>query len=414
MSLYDGYTKKKAYIDNKQRGQTAPKSVIFSNVSTNTTATGIKTNSREIPQQIINGLNEVKIKSDFRFFSLESNIDNYLLQIEQLNTKIQETSLDSETKTKIRGDLCYVAREAAIKLHNSGFYRKPADQAIKTDKAIEIIKALIREFDDIPILEEQLNEDLSKLREQKRSPFSVKTQGRITVFIIVVIVIVAFFGCTSKAGNSSKGLSLTIPKESTKAYSSTIKFDKSGGRGGNETVLGIIGKPMPKATSPTKSGYDFGGYYSEPDGEGIQYYNSSMESVHDWDIEKNTTLYAYWVKQKETSMTSNTGAGKAVYVDAVSIFPEYGIYNEGSNTYHHFVCRCKTTAGSTIWIYISCSDYHRYFDSSVSTKVSELYADTVSFSSRKRIHGLTITAESILSGLGPQTDTVIVEFSSVN
>ena len=137
----DGYTKKKAPVDNKQGEQTTPKSVIFNNVSIHNTSADIKSNSKEIPQQIIYELNKVKLNSDLRFFISQSGVDNYLLQIEQLNAKIKETSLDSETKTKIRGDLCYVAREAAINLHNSGRYRQPADQAIKTDKAIEIIKS---------------------------------------------------------------------------------------------------------------------------------------------------------------------------------------------------------------------------------------------------------------------------------
>lgn len=83
--------------------------------------------------------------------------------------------------------------------------------------------------------------------------------------------------------------------------SSTLRFtnitlDKQSGTGGTSAVVAVNGVAMAAgATPPTRTGYVFGGYYSEPDGAGTRYFTKTMASAHDWDQTAATaTLYAKW------------------------------------------------------------------------------------------------------------------------
>ena len=74
----------------------------------------------------------------------------------------------------------------------------------------------------------------------------------------------------------------------------TVTLDPQNGTKG--TVITVTyDQPMPSGLeAPTKLGHEFMGYYSGYNGTGIQYYNSSMMSGNNWDIDNNTTLYAFW------------------------------------------------------------------------------------------------------------------------
>ena len=77
-----------------------------------------------------------------------------------------------------------------------------------------------------------------------------------------------------------------------RANTYTITFNKQGGTGGTSSVTVTYDSPMPTASAPTRAGYTFSGYY---DSDGYtQYYNSSMQSVRNWDQPSNATLYAHW------------------------------------------------------------------------------------------------------------------------
>lgn len=63
----------------------------------------------------------------------------------------------------------------------------------------------------------------------------------------------------------------------------------------NPVIDVIYGEAMPEdVLAPTKVGYIFLGYFAENNAESTQYYTIDMESVRDYDIEGNTTLYAQW------------------------------------------------------------------------------------------------------------------------
>lgn len=85
-----------------------------------------------------------------------------------------------------------------------------------------------------------------------------------------------------------------------------VTFDKQGGNGGTSYVMASIDEDMPTAKAPSKSGYVFNGYYSEVEGVGIQYYNPQMKSTHKWNITNDSTLFAYWIKEKSSEKDNDT------------------------------------------------------------------------------------------------------------
>lgn len=73
----------------------------------------------------------------------------------------------------------------------------------------------------------------------------------------------------------------------------SVTLDKQGGAGGNSNVLAVYGQKLESKTAPTRIGYTFKGYFSQPNGQGKQYYDSDMQGEI-WDELKNITLYACW------------------------------------------------------------------------------------------------------------------------
>lgn len=73
----------------------------------------------------------------------------------------------------------------------------------------------------------------------------------------------------------------------------TITFDTQGGNAGF-SIYATVGEPMPPTAQPGKLGYEFLGYYTEPNGAGTKYYNEDMSSAHICDFETDATLYAKW------------------------------------------------------------------------------------------------------------------------
>lgn len=194
----------------------------------------------------------------------------------------------------------------------------------------------------------------------------------------------------------------------------TITLNKDGGGGGTSSVKVSKGSNMPNASAPTRSGYIFKGYYSKKNGEGQQYYDSNMNSVHKWDKDSNGTLYAYW-KINRQSFSQKLAVGSYAYTKIVSIQPKYLIYEENEEWGYAYVCKCKTSGGSTVWIYIECSDYWDNFDDNAGNHVGYWGANKISFSSAKKINGKVMFADSKSSGLSDKLGVEkILKFTSIS
>jgi len=78
------------------------------------------------------------------------------------------------------------------------------------------------------------------------------------------------------------------------AKTHVITFNKEGGTGGSDNATATFDAAMPVATAPTRAGFVFGGYFTQANGAGVQYYSSTMVSLRNWDIDSATNLLARW------------------------------------------------------------------------------------------------------------------------
>ena len=91
-------------------------------------------------------------------------------------------------------------------------------------------------------------------------------------------------------------------------WTTTIALNMDGGSGGTSSIVVTYNAPMPTATAPTRTGYTFGGYYTESNGNGTRFYTEKMESAQDWNLAVNTSLYAKWVAKEYVVTFEYNGA----------------------------------------------------------------------------------------------------------
>lgn len=97
----------------------------------------------------------------------------------------------------------------------------------------------------------------------------------------------------------------------------TVTLDASGGDGGG-TVTAVYDADMPVISKPTRKGYTFLGYYTQPGGEGEMYYNSDGTSAKKYDKTDGLALYANWSANSYTvSFDMCGGNGGAASVDVI-------------------------------------------------------------------------------------------------
>lgn len=118
-----------------------------------------------------------------------------------------------------------------------------------------------------------------------------------------------------------------IPIEGREDIGYEITFNKEGGSGGTDCVYANYNCKMPSAVKPSRTGYNFGGYYIGQKGTGTQYYDSNMLSVTVWDKEEAVTLYAYWLPIRYTITyrgvegTSNNNPSSYTVEDTIYLVP---------------------------------------------------------------------------------------------
>lgn len=105
------------------------------------------------------------------------------------------------------------------------------------------------------------------------------------------------------------------PIVTRETYVVTFDLDIEGTTNGY-TANVTYGDKMQNITIPTRTGYTFGGYYTEQNGGGTQYYNAAGAATRKWDIASNTTLYAFWGKQYNVTLNANSGTGGPTSVTA--------------------------------------------------------------------------------------------------
>ncbi|MCQ2347815.1 MAG: InlB B-repeat-containing protein [Paludibacteraceae bacterium] len=93
----------------------------------------------------------------------------------------------------------------------------------------------------------------------------------------------------------------------------TVILDKQGGQDGSDNVQITYDTKTSTVTPPTKTGYDFQGYYAKTGGQGTKYFDKDGNAAETWDItEDNTTLFAHWTPIEYTIHYDNlNGTTKA-------------------------------------------------------------------------------------------------------
>lgn len=86
-------------------------------------------------------------------------------------------------------------------------------------------------------------------------------------------------------------------------------FDFDGGSGGTESVEVEANTELPEIDNPSLNGYAFMGYFTEPNGKGVQYYDEyggvrTYDGTYDY-----ITLYAYWEKEYTITLDKQGGSG---------------------------------------------------------------------------------------------------------
>ena len=123
-------------------------------------------------------------------------------------------------------------------------------------------------------------------------------------------------GFTDASAHWVKDANATITAQWT-AKTTTVTLDRQSGTTGDVEVTATYDAAMPSATMPTRTGYDFGGYYTGTSGSGTKYYNTNGSSAKNWNFEDATkTLYAKWTAHDYTityHLNGGTGATNTTY-----------------------------------------------------------------------------------------------------
>ncbi len=106
----------------------------------------------------------------------------------------------------------------------------------------------------------------------------------------------------------------------------TITFDANEGILGSSSTTATYGSAMPsQLTAPSRSGYDFVGYFDSQEG-GTKYYDASMQGSNNWDKDAPATLYAHWTEASYT-VTFDANGGEDVDITSKSV-----IFNSSYDT----------------------------------------------------------------------------------
>ena len=311
-------------------------------------------------EQAVAEMDSLKASADsLKVFATSIKVDEFIEKVRAINKKVKLISLDAELLEQVRENICYIARDVAITLHND---------KQQTEYALKIAKVLVTEFGDLYELKSKLTQDVATLSQQSMLQSRIRYQQQAQEDAdkakrIGCLVVVGFFLLIFLISGLSQ-----CDSSSSSDYSNS-----------------------------SSSGYS--NYYDDD----YNYNNDEQESSSNNDYSSTETVFS-----------QDSDSYDKVYIDIVSIEPSIGIgITNFSNT--DVACECKTSTGKTVWVYMSVSEYNLYIDSSASISNSfDADYEVVEYSSAKRIHGTARRADSLCDGLSSDTGTMVLEFSSID
>lgn len=260
-------------------------------------------------KQFVAELDALKASADsLKVFATSTKIDEFIGKVCAINKKVKLLSLDAELLEQVRENICYIARNVSIALHNDKH---------QTEFALKIAKMLVTEFGDLYKLKSKLTQEVETLSQQSilqsRTHYQQKAQKQaekqkligclVVIGIFLLILLISSLSQCDSSGSSDHSKSSSGYSNdygySNNAKTYTVTLEKQSGTGGSYSVTATYGEELPYASAPTRSGYEFNGYYSQTNGLGTKYYDSNMNSVASWYGSSDETIYAYWIKKSD-------------------------------------------------------------------------------------------------------------------
>lgn len=192
-----------------------------------------------------------------------------------------------------------------------------------------------------------------------------------------------------------------------------VTFDQ-----GPDTGYGVYAtydSPMPYISEPsirvpTRDGYLFGGYFSERDGKGTQYYSASGTSTHTYDLAYGTTLFAKWTKWETAADINSAGSGIKLTWDAMPSASTYTVWRSTTDLREN--ASKITTIASTSRSYMDSSAspgkrYWYWIEAKDSSGSSILFGSAIA-----AIRHLSV-AGNVTAQCGASTNSILVTWSAV-
>ena len=141
------------------------------------------------------------------------------------------------------------------------------------------------------------------------------------------------------AGSSLSAAKTIYAKFRAKTYTVNLSYSGQANYGSapsgvKSSVTATYGQAMPAMGTAPKAtnGYGFYGYYTEANGNGTKYYNADGTSAKDWDLDANTTLYAYFRQAAITGFTFSPASGTVAAGGSLTVTPNIDPTPEGTTT----------------------------------------------------------------------------------
>lgn len=151
----------------------------------------------------------------------------------------------------------------------------------------------------------------------------------------------------------------------------TIKIDNQDGEG-KTSIDFYYGDPLPDFDAPTKTGFDFLGYFGSPDNKDVAYYHYDMDPANEEKFKENPpeTIYAHWngIKYDVTFYPQN---GDKIFMKSIEFGGNMPDIDIPVKDYYDFMGYYAETAEGRVYFY---SQYPENKTSWCIVADTELYA----------------------------------------
>lgn len=202
--------------------------------------------SNKEAEQIVLDVDSLKASANsIKIYPSSAKVDEFILKLKAVNKKAKQISLERDLVEQVRENICYIARDVAITLHN---------EKEQTEMALKIANTLLSEFNDLPSLKPQLSQDVSALNQQILVKARIRQQEEAReqaakakgigclVWVGLILLFCLIAGGLSECDSSSNNQ--TSQNSSNYSYSSdaetyTVSLNKQNGSSLSKDIISI-------------------------------------------------------------------------------------------------------------------------------------------------------------------------------